>query len=118
MVAGSSNDTCWQDRRHALAVDTAGLTGNPKSLRRSSSFLTDVTFGQFWSVRAPQSYTALGDYMQKRAAIYVRVSTDKQTIENQVAAPRQIAERHCVINPAMAIPAPRLWRLRPVGWFL
>ena len=31
--------------------------------------------------------------MRKRAAIYVRVSTDKQTIENQVAALRQIAER-------------------------
>src|SRR5215471_7698024 len=29
----------------------------------------------------------------KRAAIYVRVSTDKQTVENQVAALRQIAER-------------------------
>src|ERR1700745_4081433 len=34
-----------------------------------------------------------GIFMQKRAAIYVRVSTDKQTIENQVAALRQIAER-------------------------
>jgi DNA invertase Pin-like site-specific DNA recombinase len=34
-----------------------------------------------------------GAIMQKRAAIYVRVSTDKQTIENQVAALRQIAER-------------------------
>jgi len=31
--------------------------------------------------------------MQKRAAIYVRVSTDKQTVENQVTALRQIAER-------------------------
>src|SRR5262249_26306706 len=31
--------------------------------------------------------------MQKRAAIYVRVSTDKQTVENQVAALRQIADR-------------------------
>src|SRR3974377_2113195 len=31
--------------------------------------------------------------MQERAAIYVRVSTDKQTIDNQVAALRQIAER-------------------------
>ena len=31
--------------------------------------------------------------MQKRAAIYVRVSTDKQTIENQVAALHQVAER-------------------------
>jgi DNA invertase Pin-like site-specific DNA recombinase len=31
--------------------------------------------------------------MPKRAAIYVRVSTDKQTVENQVAALRQIAER-------------------------
>jgi DNA invertase Pin-like site-specific DNA recombinase len=31
--------------------------------------------------------------MTKRAAIYVRVSTDKQTIENQVAALRQVAER-------------------------
>ena len=34
-----------------------------------------------------------GTGMQKRAAIYVRVSTDKQTIDNQVAALRQIAER-------------------------
>jgi DNA invertase Pin-like site-specific DNA recombinase len=31
--------------------------------------------------------------MQKRAAIYVRVSTDKQTIENQLRELRQIAER-------------------------
>ena len=31
--------------------------------------------------------------MQKRAAIYVRVSTDKQTVENQVLQLRQIAER-------------------------
>jgi DNA invertase Pin-like site-specific DNA recombinase len=31
--------------------------------------------------------------MRKRAAIYVRVSTDKQTIENQVTALRQIAEQ-------------------------
>jgi DNA invertase Pin-like site-specific DNA recombinase len=30
--------------------------------------------------------------MNRRAAIYVRVSTDKQTVENQVAALRQIAE--------------------------
>jgi DNA invertase Pin-like site-specific DNA recombinase len=37
--------------------------------------------------------TAFGGVMQKRAAIYVRVSTDKQTVENQVAALRQIAER-------------------------
>ena len=36
---------------------------------------------------------ASGAVMQKRAAIYVRVSTDKQTVENQVAALRQIAER-------------------------
>jgi predicted site-specific integrase-resolvase len=36
--------------------------------------------------------TAIGG-SQKRAAIYVRVSTDKQIIENQVAALRQIAER-------------------------
>jgi DNA invertase Pin-like site-specific DNA recombinase len=31
--------------------------------------------------------------MQKRAAIYVRVSTDKQTVENQVRELRQIAAR-------------------------
>jgi DNA invertase Pin-like site-specific DNA recombinase len=31
--------------------------------------------------------------MEKRAAIYVRVSTDKQTIENQLRELRQIAER-------------------------
>jgi DNA invertase Pin-like site-specific DNA recombinase len=31
--------------------------------------------------------------MQKRAAIYVRVSTDKQTVENQILQLRQIAER-------------------------
>jgi DNA invertase Pin-like site-specific DNA recombinase len=31
--------------------------------------------------------------MQKRAAIYVRVSTDRQTLENQLRELRQIAER-------------------------
>ena len=31
--------------------------------------------------------------MDKRAAIYVRVSTDKQTIENQLRELRQIAQR-------------------------
>src|SRR4029450_12569124 len=31
--------------------------------------------------------------MEKRAAIYVRVSTDKQTVENQIRELRQIAER-------------------------
>ena len=31
--------------------------------------------------------------MHKRAAIYVRVSTDKQTVENQLQELRQIAER-------------------------
>src|SRR5262249_31720212 len=31
--------------------------------------------------------------MQKRAAIYVRVSTDKQTVENQLRELKQIAER-------------------------
>jgi DNA invertase Pin-like site-specific DNA recombinase len=31
--------------------------------------------------------------MDKRAAIYVRVSTDKQTIENQLRELHQIAER-------------------------
>jgi hypothetical protein len=31
--------------------------------------------------------------MPKRAAIYVRVSTDKQTVENQLHELRQIAER-------------------------
>src|SRR6478752_5037920 len=31
--------------------------------------------------------------MKKRAAIYVRVSTDKQTVENQLRELRQIAER-------------------------
>jgi DNA invertase Pin-like site-specific DNA recombinase len=36
----------------------------------------------------------MGDgIMAKRAAIYVRVSTDKQTVENQVRELRQIAER-------------------------
>jgi predicted site-specific integrase-resolvase len=37
--------------------------------------------------------TISGGIVQKRAAIYVRVSTDKQTVDNQVAALRQIAER-------------------------
>ena len=31
--------------------------------------------------------------MGKRVAIYVRVSTDKQTIENQLREPQQIAQR-------------------------
>jgi DNA invertase Pin-like site-specific DNA recombinase len=34
-----------------------------------------------------------GDTVQKRAAIYVRVSTDRQTVENQLRELRQIAER-------------------------
>src|SRR6478736_5306572 len=37
--------------------------------------------------------SATGGVMTKRAAIYVRVSTDKQTVENQVRELRQIAER-------------------------
>jgi DNA invertase Pin-like site-specific DNA recombinase len=36
---------------------------------------------------------AMEGVMSKRAAIYVRVSTDKQTVENQVRELRQIAER-------------------------
>jgi len=39
------------------------------------------------------AWRKLGGKPMKRAAIYVRVSTDKQTIENQVAALRQVAER-------------------------
>jgi DNA invertase Pin-like site-specific DNA recombinase len=31
--------------------------------------------------------------MHKRAAIYVRASTDRQTVENQLRELRQIAER-------------------------
>jgi DNA invertase Pin-like site-specific DNA recombinase len=37
--------------------------------------------------------TATGDAMSKRAALYLRVSTDKQTVENQRAALTAIAER-------------------------
>jgi DNA invertase Pin-like site-specific DNA recombinase len=36
---------------------------------------------------------ATGDAMTKRAALYLRVSTDKQTVENQHAALTAIAER-------------------------
>ena len=49
--------------------------------------------------------------MTKRAAIYVRVSTDKQTVENQVQELRRIAERRgweVVENTAMpALAEPR-----------
>jgi putative ABC transport system substrate-binding protein len=38
--------------------------------------------------------------MAKRAAIYVRVSTDKQTVENQIRELRQIAERLKGAKPA------------------
>src|SRR6516165_8282173 len=38
-------------------------------------------------------HATTGDAMSKRAAIYVRVSTDKQTVENQRAALTAIAER-------------------------
>src|SRR5207248_5840684 len=41
----------------------------------------------------PCSSAIGGGVMAKRAAIYVRVSTDKQTVENQVRELRQIAER-------------------------
>jgi DNA invertase Pin-like site-specific DNA recombinase len=40
-----------------------------------------------------QGASAIEGVMAKRAAIYVRVSTDKQTVENQVLELRQIAER-------------------------
>ncbi len=43
--------------------------------------------------------------MDKRAAIYVRVSTDKQTIENQLRELRQIAERQTHRRLR--------WRIRP-----
>src|SRR5262245_44696876 len=38
-------------------------------------------------------HSAMGGDMAKRAAIYLRVSTDKQTVENQGSELRQIAER-------------------------
>ena len=33
------------------------------------------------------------DAMTKRAALYTRVSTDRQTVENQISELRQVAER-------------------------
>jgi DNA invertase Pin-like site-specific DNA recombinase len=45
--------------------------------------------------------------MSNRAAIYVRVSTDKQTIENQLRELRQIAERRgweVTMMPELAAP--------------
>jgi hypothetical protein len=55
--------------------------------------------------------------MAKRAAIYVRVSTDKQTVENQVRELRQIAERRAgklSRNTAMqALAGPRDAKIAP-----
>ena len=61
--------------------------------------------------------TALVAVMQKRAAIYVRVSTDKQTVENQVAALRQIALRNCLTGFLRANPYHERGRAI-VGWAL
>src|SRR6516225_7456763 len=47
----------------------------------------------FWHSFRYDPDSIRGIFMQKRAAIYVRVSTDKQTIENQVTVLRQIAQR-------------------------
>jgi DNA invertase Pin-like site-specific DNA recombinase len=74
---------------------------NPREIDRrkplpfkGALFCWRVARNQLISVQAyDRMDTALGAVMQKRAAIYVRVSTDKQTVENQVAALRQIAER-------------------------
>jgi hypothetical protein len=59
MVAGSSYDACWEDRRHALAIDPARRSGNSKSFRRSSGLLVDFTVRQFWSVCPPQFTSAV-----------------------------------------------------------
>ena len=41
----------------------------------------------------PSSYKLLGGKDMKRVAIYARVSTDKQTCENQLIELRAVAER-------------------------
>ena len=73
------------------------MYGNPlqiearKSLSFNGAFLPErVSKKTVLSVHSCDTVlTTSGGIMQKRAAIYVRVSTDKQTIDNQVAALRQ-----------------------------
>jgi predicted site-specific integrase-resolvase len=60
-----------------------GHTENP--LRAGSEKAWQINAGLY-------RYQAI-EGLNHEAAIYVRVSTDKQTVENQVQALRQIAER-------------------------
>jgi DNA invertase Pin-like site-specific DNA recombinase len=87
--------TCpFRDTGCGVLTLVSGLYRNPFQIDARKSFSFN---GAFWPRRLSNKHDTVlatsGAIMQKRAAIYVRVSTDKQTIENQVAALRQIAER-------------------------
>jgi hypothetical protein len=68
-------------------------TENPKeSMARAGRYCYPViSYFRYEPVVCYRRITGVA--MAKKAAIYVRVSTDKQTVENQLSELRQIAER-------------------------
>src|SRR5262249_3831451 len=57
MVAGSGYDACWENRRYALAADSASWTGNVKSIPPSPSILANLLFASF-GLFAPRNLTS------------------------------------------------------------
>ena len=57
MVAGSGYDACWENRRYALAAESASWTGNAKSIPRSPSILANPLFASF-GLFAPRNLTS------------------------------------------------------------
>src|SRR5262249_48628329 len=76
----------------------SGYTENPaRQCWKKPSQIKDEKIGaSLYTKQSISVYVKVmvtGGFMAKRAAIYVRVSTDKQTVENQIRELRQIAER-------------------------
>jgi DNA invertase Pin-like site-specific DNA recombinase len=68
-------------------------SGKPAEINAARKSIFLISRNQLISEQCHDADLAMGYTMTKRAAIYVRVSTDKQTVENQVKELRQIAER-------------------------
>jgi hypothetical protein len=67
---------------------------HPKPLQKPEYFQRSFSARIYIQYGVPLRFQRISEaIMPKRAAIYVRVSTDKQTVENQLHELRQIAER-------------------------
>src|ERR1700745_1515500 len=65
MVAWTSYDACWKNRRRALADIPAGRPGNAKGVHCPTGLLANVTVRQLWPVRAKKrNFHAFYDSMR------------------------------------------------------